>query len=59
MLVKILRPVNNQHLAKLQAKKTVSFTLYAGALSCWKTKNSPDILSMADVNCFNAEFDSA
>jgi len=35
-------------LAKLQARKlTVSRALCPGALSCWKSKNSPVVLSMA------------
>jgi len=51
MLVKNFE--TRQYLAKLQARKLiVSRTLCALALSCWKTKNSPDILRMAVVNCF-------
>jgi len=38
----------SQHLAKLQARKLiVSCALCAWGLSCWKIKNSPDILSTA------------
>jgi len=44
LLAKIFK--TSQHLAKLQARKLiVSRTLCAWALSCWKTKNSLDILS--------------
>jgi len=58
MLVNIFK--TSQHLAKLQARKLiVSRTPCAWALSCWKTKNSPDILSMAVVNCFYIDFDLA
>jgi len=42
MLVKNFK--TSQHLAKLQARKLiVSRTLCAWALSCWTTKNLPDI----------------
>jgi len=48
----------SQYLAKLKARKPiVSCTLCA--LSCWKTKNLPDILSMTDVNCFKVDFNLA
>jgi len=44
-------------LAKLQARKLIdSQTLCAWVLSCWKMKNSPDILSMAVVNSFYVDF---
>jgi len=38
----------SQHLAKLQTRNLiVSRAQCVWALSCWKTKNSPDILSIA------------
>jgi len=64
-LQKNLRPVNIW-LSKLQTRKLIvcsgaqsvpRHTLCAWALSCWKTKNSPDILSMAVVNYFYVDFD--
>jgi len=55
MLVKKFK--TSQHLAKLQARKLiVSRTLCAWALSCSKMKKSPDILSMAVVDCFYVDF---
>jgi len=48
MLVKNFK--TSQHLAKLERRKLiVSRTLCAWALYCWKTKNSPDILSMDEL----------
>jgi len=39
-------------LAKLQARNLIaSRTQCVWALSCWKMKNSPDILSMARNSC--------
>ena len=52
----------SQHLAKLQARKLiVSRILCAWALSCWKMKKSPDILStgMAVDDCFYIDFNLA
>jgi len=42
----------SQHLVNLQARKLiVSRALCAWALSCWKMKNSPEILSIARNGC--------
>jgi len=47
---RILRSV--KIVAKLQARKlTASRAQCVWALSCWKKKNSPDILSMARDSC--------
>jgi len=42
----------SQHVSELQARKLIaSHAQCIWALSCWKMKNSPDILSMARNSC--------
>jgi len=49
---RILKPCS-QHLAKLQERKSIaSRALCALAMSCWKIKNLPDILSMTRNSCW-------